>query len=195
MDLVSENFVEDNVLCAPEKVLFHLGIGLFEFGDQSFGLEPLGTDAAVLCSDSIFFRKTAGALKESQMIKVSPGFDVLLTDQVHRPDQLHSLEICAPEFGHHRLVLSGVQHSHEDRLDDVIIMMAERDLVAAQFFGLSLQISPSHSRTEIAGGFFYIVDRPEDGGVEDRDRNPKDPAVFFDELPVRGKITGIHADE
>ena len=43
MKLVSEDLVEDHIFRAAKEILFHLRIGLFELGDQIFGLEALGT--------------------------------------------------------------------------------------------------------------------------------------------------------
>ena len=192
---IAQNFVEDYVLCAAEEIFLHLGVGLFQLGDQAFDLEALGADVVRAVAEVVLFCKFAGALQEAQAVVVAPGLDIVLADQVHGADQLHAFEVGAPEFGHHRLVLAGVEHSHENGLDHVVIVVAERYFVTAQFPGLTVKISPSHSRAEIAGGFFNVVDGVKDRGVEDRHRNSQDAAVLLDQRAVAREVAGVHADK
>ena len=76
--------------------------------------------------------KLAGTLDEMQTVIISPRLDIILAHQIQRADQLHALEVDAVKLRHHRLHLRTVEHSHEDRLDDIIVMMAECNLVAAE---------------------------------------------------------------
>ena len=74
-------------------------------------------------------------------------------------------------------------------------MVPQCYFVAPKISGSAVQISPSHSRAEIAGGFFYMKDRVKDRRVKDRDRNSKEPAVFLDQGAVLRKVSGIHTEE
>ena len=66
---------------------------------------------------------------------------------------------------------------------------------AAQFFGFAVEVSPSHSRAEIAGGFFYVVDRVENGRVKYCHGYAEYAAVFLDQSAVARKVARIHADK
>ena len=82
MKLVSEDLVEDHIFRAAKEILFHLRIGLFELGDQIFGLEALGTYISGLSAQVVFFRKFAGALQEFQAVVIAPCLNVVFPDQV-----------------------------------------------------------------------------------------------------------------
>ena len=115
-----------------ENVLFY-GISLFsEFLDQLLHLVTFGTSSAatgytVLC-------ESACALNEVELILIPPCYNVIFLDQIHWSDQLHTLEILAMELRHHRLHLSAVEHPHKDRLNHIVEMMSERNLITSQFF-------------------------------------------------------------
>ncbi len=83
-------------------------------------------------------RKMTGTLQEVKVIIISPGTDVALPDKIKGADQLHPLKICAVELWHHRLDLRTVKHAHQDCLDHVIIMMPQRDLIAAKLLCLTV---------------------------------------------------------
>ena len=195
VDLITQDLVQHNIFRAAKEIFLNLGIGLFELRDQVLSLQSLGTDAAGQGAQGILFCKFARTLQKAQTVVIAPCFDVFLADQIHRADQFHTFEVGAPEFGHHSLILTGVEHSHQNCLDGIVIVVSQRYFVASKTFSSAVQISPSHSRTEIARGFFNMKDGVEDRRVEDRDRNPEDAAVFFDQRPVFRKIPGIHTQK
>ena len=121
--------------------------------------------------------------------------DVFFFVEVHGADQLHSLEIGAAELGHHTLVLAGVEHAHEDSLDDIVVVVSQGDLVAAVFFCEAVEIAAAHAGAQIAGGLFDGVDGVKDIGAADLDGNTEQLRVFFDELSVLCQIPGIHAQK
>ena len=127
-----------------------------------------------------------------QIIVISPVLDVILPDQVHRADQLHALEIRTVKLRHHGLYLSTVQHSHQDRLDDVIVMMSQSDLVAAQLFRMTVQIASAHSRTQIAGGILYVIHRIKYLGFKNGDGNIHQLRIVPNDLTVCLAVAGIH---
>ena len=107
VDLVTQDFVENDVLRCPEEVALHLGNGLCKGGNQALGLQALGGRGLV--RDSLLgegFGEAAGALQKAQAVVVPPAYDIFLADQVHGADQLQTLEIGAAQLGHHALVLS-----------------------------------------------------------------------------------------
>ena len=64
-----------------------------------------------------------------------PGRSVLLLNRKNVSFHLFRfLEILAMELRHHRLHLSAVEHPHKDRLNHIVEMMSERNLIASQFF-------------------------------------------------------------
>ena len=65
-------------------------------------------------------------------IIVTPRLDIVLTHEIKRTDQFHSIKIGAVKFWHHRLDLCSVKHTHEDCLDHIIIMMSECDFIASK---------------------------------------------------------------
>ena len=84
-------------------------------------------------------------------IVIAPALDVSFADAVKRTNELHTGAARASDFRHHRADGSGIEHTHEIRLDDIIKMVAQGNLVAAEFFGVGVEIAAAHSRAEIAG--------------------------------------------
>ena len=91
-----------------------------------------------------------------QVVVISPRLDIILAYQIQRTDQLHTLEIGAVELRHHGLDLGAVEHAHENRLDDIIVVMAQGDLIAAQLFCKIVQVAAAHSGAQITGGFLHM---------------------------------------
>ena len=126
-----------------------------------------------------------------QIIVISPVLDVILPDQVHRADQLHALEIRTVKLRHHGLYLSTVQHSHQDRLDDVIVMMSQSDL-APQLLCVTVEIASAHSRTQIAGRILDIIHCVKYLGFKNRDGNIHQLRIVLNDLTVCLTVAGIH---
>ena len=188
---VCDNCMKINIFHTSENIIFNNRIFLRKFMDQFFNLSPLGTffcattGCTVLC-------KAACTLDKMQVIIISPVFDICLPDQIHRTDQLHSLKICTMELRHHSLYLRSVKHSHQDRLDHIIIVMSKSDLVAAKLLCLAEKLAPYHTGTEIAWGFFYIINRIEDLSLKHCDRNPEKPGIVLDLRTVCLIFSRIH---
>ena len=96
---------------------------------------------------------------------------------------------------HHGLDLGTIEHSHKDGLDDIIKMMAESNLVTAQFFCMGIKVATAHSRTEIAGVSVDPGYHIKDICFENGERDPENPGIVLDDLPVVGVITGVHHQE
>ena len=121
--------------------------------------------------------------------------DIFLADEVHWPDQLHAAKMNAVELRHHGLDLAGIEHAHQVRLDYVIVVMAERDLVAAKLLCFLIKIAAAHAGTQIARGFVHVVDGLKDLCFEDRDRNAEGVCILLDDQAVFAVVAGIHDKE
>mgnify|MGYP000674753910 CR=1 FL=1 len=78
-------------------------------------------------------------------------------DAVERTNQLHAREIRAVQLGQHGLHLRAVEHAHDRRLDDVVEVVAECDLVAAERLRLAVKIAAAHAGAEITGRLLAVV--------------------------------------
>ena len=92
----------------------------------------------------------------------------------------------------HRADLRAVEHAHDRGLDDVVKVMAEGNLVAAEGFRFVVEPSAPHLCAQIASSLLLRVRHVEDVGGIDLDRDSKYGGIFFKLLPVRFRISGIH---
>ena len=136
--------------------------------------------------------KSACTLNKVQAVIVSPVFDILFPDQIKRADQFHALKVLAVKFWHHRLDLCSVKHTHEDCLDHIIIMMSECDLIASKLLCKMIQMSSSHSCTQITWRLLNRKHRFKYIRFKYRNRDIQTFCIFFYNLPVRLTVTGIH---
>ncbi len=136
--------------------------------------------------------EVAGTLKEVKLIVVPPSADGLFPDKIEGSYQFHAFIVPAPELRHHGLYLPAVEHAHESRLNDIIVVMSQGNLIASQFLGLAVEITPPHSGTEVAWIFFHLIHCIEDSGFKNGYGNPQDPGIVFDKGPVLPVVAGIH---
>ena len=73
--------------------------------------------------------------------------------------------------------------------------MAERDLVAAEFFCLAVQMPSPHAGAEVAGRVFLVICDIKDIRLKYRERNLKQLRVAFNFLTVDRIVTRIHAEK
>ena len=139
--------------------------------------------------------EVAGTLDEVQAVVVAPVLDFRLTDEVERADELHARKVRGVKLRHHRLVLAGVEHAHEDGLDDVVEVVAECDLVAAEALGFLIEVAAAHAGADVARGLRDVVNGVEDVRFEDRERDAEEIRVSLDDLTVRLIIARVHAQE
>lgn len=139
---VAEKLVDTDILCGMEDVALDHRIGFLQLRDDALGFHSLvpgagcvgrlrrhGTGGAGIC-------EVTSALDEVKMILISPCLDVVLSDKIKRADQLHFAKIRALQSGEHGLPLPGVQHSHKGGLNDIIVVVSERNFVAAELLRL-----------------------------------------------------------
>ena len=71
-------------------------------------------------------------------------------------------------------------------------MVAECDFVAAEVFGLAVEVAAAHARTEIAGVFVGIVRDIKDVGLENSNRDVEQFCVALDFCAVNFVVARIH---
>ena len=134
--LVGNDLVQLYILNAAEDIHNNLRISLVKVGDELLYLLALGTRGAVRIAGRAGIREPARALNEMQIVVLCPVLYFVLAYEVHRADKLHSREICTVELRHHGLHLTAVDHAHEYGLDNVVKVMTQRYLIAAEFLRL-----------------------------------------------------------
>ena len=155
--LISDHRIQVHVFNAFENIGFNEGVVLFQCSNQLLGLKPFRRSRSICMACCAGVCNMAGTLQKMQAIIISPGTNVAFPDQIHRPDQFHPFKICAMQLWHHGLDLAAVQHSHQDSFYDIIVMMSQSNLIAAQIFRLFIQTAPSHPGTDVAGIFIDPV--------------------------------------
>ena len=195
LTLVAEDLVQAHVFHRAEDVSLDVRIRFLQLLDQLLRLEALRAGLTVGMAGRAGLGEVAGALDEVQAVVVAPVLDLRLTDEVERADQLHVREVRGVELRHHRLVLACIEHAHEDGLDDVVEVVAERDLVAAEALGFLIEVAAAHAGTDIARGLRDVVDGVEDIRFEDRERDAEEIRVPLDDLAVRLVVARVHAEE
>ena len=173
----------------------HIGVCLFQLPDQLLDLLALGLCLLVRTAGRAGVGEAAGALNKVQVVGIAPRLDVVLADQIHRANQLHAGKVRAVELRHHRLHLRAPEHAHENRLNDIVIVMPQRDLVAAELLGKAVEIASSHARAEVAGRLFHIVNGAENVRLENLRFNAESAQIAFYDLPVCRAVAGVHDEE
>ena len=109
---IGDNSAEIDVFDAAEDIFLHLRIYLFQLSDKLFDFKALGLRLSVLVTGGTGISELAGTLYKVEVVVVAPVLYFSLADKVKRTYQLHTLEICAVELGHHSLDLTAVEHTH-----------------------------------------------------------------------------------
>ena len=162
--------VQIDILHALEDVALHEWILFFQGADQFFDFHALGLVFFVVAGGA-GIGELARALDEVQVVIVSPRLDVVLAHQIQRADEFHALEVGAVKLWHHGLDLRAVEHAHENGLDDIVVVVAEGDLVAAQLLREGVEMAAAHAGAQIARGFFDGVNGIENIGLKDLNRD------------------------
>ena len=162
--------IQIDILHALEDVALHEWVLLFQGADQLFDLHTLGLVFFVVAGGA-GVGELAGALDKVQVIVIAPRLNVVLAHQIQRADELHALKVGAVKLRHHGLDLGTVKHAHKNGLDDIVIVVSQRDLVAAQLLRERVKMSTSHAGAEITRGFLDGIDRIENVGLKDLNRN------------------------
>ena len=127
-----------------------------------------------------------------QPVIIAPCLYIVLAHQIKRPYKLHSLKIGAVKLRHHSLYLRPVQHTHKYCFYNVVVMMTERYFITAETFCVIIKISPAHTRAQITGRFFHIINRFENIGFKYFYGYVKIFGVFFYNTAVFRIISGVH---
>ncbi len=95
-------------------------------------------------------------------------------------------------LGRHGLHLGAVEHTHNRGLDDIVEVVPQCDLVAAQLLGLAVEVAAPHPGAEIAGVLVGVVGHREDVALEDGHRDVEQLGVGLDLLAVYLIVAGVH---
>lgn len=148
--LICHNGVQIYVLYTAENIGLYIRIDLFHFCDHMLDLHTLRCTFPIWPAGRTSVCKSACTLNKVQAVIVSPVFDILFPDQIKRADQFHALKMNAVKLRHHGLHLTAVEHSHQDRLNHIVKMMSQCNLVASKLFCFAVKMTAPHSCTEIA---------------------------------------------
>ena len=128
---ISDNRFQIYVFDAFENTFFDVGICLFKVSYDFLGFLSFRVILPVVASCA-GIGKFASALNEVQIVVISPLFYVIFADEIHRADKFHTLKVGAVQFRHHRLNLCAVKHAHKDCFDDIVVVVSQRDFIAAE---------------------------------------------------------------
>ena len=191
LGFVAGHGIQRHGVDAAEDAVFNVGVVALEAAEQDLDLLPLGTAAAVVAHGAVL-SKAAGTLDEFQIIVALPGQDIFFPDAVHGADQGHAGKAGAVELGRHGLHLGAVEHAHHGRLNNIVEVVAQRDLIASQLLGLAVQVAAPHPGTEVAGVLFGVVGNGKDVALEDGHRDVQQLGIGLDLLAVDLVVAGVH---
>lgn len=154
--LIGDYCAEIYVFDAPEDILLDLRIYFFHICYEVLDLKAFRVGLTVLVTGRAGVSELAGALYEVEVVIVAPVLYLSLADEIKRTYQLHTLEVGTVELWHHRLHLTSVEHTHKDSLDDVVKVVTERYLIAAESFSVTVKVAAAHTGANVAGIFFDI---------------------------------------
>ena len=188
---IARHGINGNIVDAAEDAVFDIGIVALQAAKQDLDLLPLGAAAAVVAHGAVL-SKAAGALDEFQIIVALPAQDIFFPDAVHGADQGHAGKAGAVELGRHGLHLGAVEHAHHGRLNNIVEVVAQRDLIASQLLGLAVQVAAPHPGTEVAGVLFGVVGNGKDVALEDGHWDVQQLGIGLDLLAVDLVVAGVH---
>ncbi len=117
-------------------------------------------------------------------------------DIAHGTDQFHIFEMPGPEFRAHGLELAGIEQVQKCRLNDIIKMMCQRQLIAAQLLCFPVESASSHPCAHITGIIpGNVIHNPEDIRFEQLHRNIEILTVLQQQLPVGLMKARIHGNK
>mmetsp|Transcript_18070 Transcript_18070/g.43154 ORF Transcript_18070/g.43154 Transcript_18070/m.43154 type:complete len:400 (-) Transcript_18070:358-1557(-) len=91
------------------------------------------------------------ARNDRELAVLGPAHEVGLLDIGQRADD-DVLAVVADQLGRHALHAAAEEHVQEQRRDDVVAVVAQGDLGAAQLAGHAVQDAPAQPRAQAAGG-------------------------------------------
>lgn len=120
---VSDDFIQNDILGGFEQVLFDLRIHVLQLLDELLGFVSSRSSTAIV-ADGTVLRESACTLDETELVHVSPGDDILLSDIVERSDDFHSFIVVGMELRKHGLEGTGIEKIHQYGFDDIVIMVS-----------------------------------------------------------------------
>ncbi|MPN17350.1 hypothetical protein SDC9_164703 [bioreactor metagenome] len=96
------------------------------------------------------------------------------------------------QLWHHGLHLPAVQHAHQRRFYHVVVVVPQRYFVAAQLLRFFVQIPAPHARAQVAGRFFYFINRVKNARFKNSDGHTQQLRVLLDHAAVGFAVAGVH---
>ena len=144
LGFIAGHGVQRHGVDAAEDAVLDVRVVAFQSAEQDLRLLPLGTATAIVAHGAVL-SEAAGALDEFQLVVSLPCQNILFPDAIHWADEGHAGKTGAVEHGGHGLQLRAVEHTHDGGLDDIVEVVAQCDLVAAQLLGLAVEaVSYTH---------------------------------------------------
>ena len=127
---ISNHRFNINIFHALKNMCFHIRILLFKLSDELLNLYSLRLILFIVtCRTCIC--ELACTLDKAKIIIIPPCLNIIFTNEIYRSDELYSFLICTMQLRHHCLNMRSVKHSHQNRLNNIIIMMTKRDLITS----------------------------------------------------------------
>lgn len=133
-----------NIMRASENIHVNGRIRLAQTAKQFFNFAALRTVRIGLCGN------TARASRKFQPVILRPAYNIAFTYKIKGANKLNSLVILAFQPRKHRLHLRAVKHTHKRSLDNVVEMMSQCDLIAAEFLRSFIKPTAAKPRTQKA---------------------------------------------
>ena len=192
--LVTGHHIQIYRVDTVENAALDIRVVAAQTAQQNLDLLPLGTAAAVVAHRAVF-GEAARALDKFEVVILLPREDILLVNAVQRTNQLHACKVGAVQLGQHGLHLRAIKHTHDGGFDDIVEVVAERDLVAAKLLRLAVQIAAAHARTQVARVLLAAVGNRENIGLEHGDRDMQQCGVALNFIAVDLVVAGVHNEE
>ncbi len=192
--LVTGHHVQIYRVDTVENTALDIRVVAAQTAQQNLDLLPLGTAAAVVTHRAVF-GEAARALDKFEVVILLPRENIFLMDAVQRTNQLHARKVGAVQLGQHGLHLRAIKHTHDGGFDDVVEVVAERDLVAAKLLRLAVQIAAAHPRTQVARILLAVVGNRKNVSLEHGDRDMQQYGVALNFIAVDLVVAGVHDEE
>ena len=133
----------------------HVGQGAGDgFAAAGAFLFPGGQHAGHLLALQVFLRAAQGAGNDGELLEVRVGHQVGFAAGRQRPDD-HVLAVVAEQLGRHAGQPGVEEQVHEERGQQVVAVVAERDLGETIFPGVPVQRAAAQARAQRAHGLAF----------------------------------------
>ena len=134
-----------------------------------------------------FGRTVAG--QEGKPAEVRPRLHIFFARQVQRADEFHAGIVFRFDARQHGLHLPAVDEAHEHGFDRVVVVVAERNFVAAALLRRGIQVAAPHFGAQKTGVLRCVIPRDaQHVGLKDFERQLELPGVCLELCAPGGRI-------